>query len=220
MAKEVRPERVEALKEQELDAVLEWSGDIEYVTAEQILQEVGQSEPGYRYKRCPFCGQKSLSFGEEILERRAGTGPCSALKKVWAICDYCGATGPKKTIDAVYPSEDKAASIERWNTRKGPLEKVYGYTLTNSEGFSTGQESLTRLFPSEEEALYAAFDAYLAHFNNMCNEKGLDSNGDPQMSFNCFTDELQSDGYVVISGENSHLEISYIAEVPGGDDNE
>ena len=69
---------------------------------------------------CPFCGSKAdrLKIRSEVIEREMGhDAPCSAITKVWVECTYCGASGSKKTIDAVYPSEIEAAAIVGWNRR-------------------------------------------------------------------------------------------------------
>ena len=76
-------------------------------------------ETPYIFKTCPFCGSKDLGIGEEIIkhEMNGANVPCSALKKTWVKCNYCGAEGPKKTGSVVYTLEDWAMAIEGWNNR-------------------------------------------------------------------------------------------------------
>ena len=75
---------------------------------------------GSEMKPCPFCGSTDVSV---ILDRTAEyhmngkDTPCSASKRVFAYCNYCEASGPIATVDTVYPEEDKAAAMEKWNRR-------------------------------------------------------------------------------------------------------
>ncbi len=73
---------------------------------------------------CPFCGNDKIGVKTEIIEHRAGQDcPCSSIRKVWAYCKYCEATGPKHTIDMVYPSEAEAMACEAWNRRFSDIVK-------------------------------------------------------------------------------------------------
>lgn len=72
----------------------------------------------YEMKSCPFCGNEKIEVKSEVIERVSGNDcPCSAITKVWAECTYCGATGPKRTEDAVYPEEIEASASVSWNGR-------------------------------------------------------------------------------------------------------
>ena len=67
---------------------------------------------------CPFCGNSDIGIKDNVIEHRAGHDcPCSSIVKTWAYCRYCGAEGPKKTIENVYNSEIIAAATEAWNRR-------------------------------------------------------------------------------------------------------
>ena len=70
-------------------------------------------------KSCPFCGRKEVRVAEEVIGpgKMEKDAPCSILKRVWLECQYCGACGPKTTIDAVYKDEAEAASVEKWDRR-------------------------------------------------------------------------------------------------------
>ena len=170
--------------------------------------------PKYQPKVCPFCGHSSFKTDVQPVSDSDGR----LLKRVSMVCDYCGATGPKHTIDPLYRSEEKAAAIEKWNVRRGHTEKVYGYTLTDNRGFNSGKQTVTRLFADEEKAMHAAYESYCRHFLEMFDETGNDAAGLPMATFNCFVDELQTDGYIVIQADDYHLEYAYIETIPGGDD--
>lgn len=67
---------------------------------------------------CPFCGKNTIATESELLEYRMGNdSPCSSIKRIWAICTYCGAQGPKTTNETVYPEEEVAAAVLAWNRR-------------------------------------------------------------------------------------------------------
>ena len=71
-------------------------------------------------KSCPFCNKRMITIKTHPIESHCNgaDAPCSTLRWVWAVCDYCAATSPRKTIDNVYDSEVIAAGRESWNMRK------------------------------------------------------------------------------------------------------
>ena len=71
------------------------------------------------FRNCPFCGSSNVTAKKEVLERRmnGSEAPCSAVSRVWAQCEYCGATGSKKIGDIVYDTEVISLAMEGWNRR-------------------------------------------------------------------------------------------------------
>lgn len=77
----------------------------------------------YELKPCPFCGSTDIGIKDTILDYNMGNDcPCSATRRVWAYCRYCGAEGRKHTGDFVYDSEIVAAATEAWNNRTNKID--------------------------------------------------------------------------------------------------
>lgn len=72
----------------------------------------------WKFKPCPFCGSTDIRPKSEVVEHLMGNDcPCSAIRKIWAECEYCGARGPRRTGDVVYGNEILATALVGWNER-------------------------------------------------------------------------------------------------------
>ncbi len=73
----------------------------------------------WKFEPCPFCGESKLvRVNYTDIDYKAGYGPCSVTRRIWATCDYCGAESSKKVENIVYNEEIVAAAICQWNKRR------------------------------------------------------------------------------------------------------
>lgn len=75
---------------------------------------------GWYFKPCPFCGSTDVGVKDNIVDLCMGhDAPCTAIRKIWAYCRYCGANGPGTTQEVIGDDEEIAAAIVAWNKRQG-----------------------------------------------------------------------------------------------------
>lgn len=91
---------------------------------DQELVEKILRKKKWEFRPCPFCGKSDIGVGEHIMDvlMNGPDMPCSAVTKIWAKCNYCGAHGREKTCDIVYPQEAVAAAVEGWNHREAAVD--------------------------------------------------------------------------------------------------
>lgn len=74
---------------------------------------------------CPFCGEVNISAISEVLDYVMEKDcPCASRRRIYATCNYCGATSGNTTADVIGEDEIVAAAIERWNKRDNWRELV------------------------------------------------------------------------------------------------
>lgn len=79
----------------------------------------------WKFKPCPFCGKNDIGVKDTIIDLKMGHDcPCSAQRRIWAYCRYCGAEGRKQTADIVTDDEEIAVAVESWNRRD--IEQDWG----------------------------------------------------------------------------------------------
>ena len=78
----------------------------------------------WKFEPCPFCGHSHISVKDSIIDAKMGgiDEPCTVIKRVWAFCNYCHATGPESTHEVVYNDEVVAAALCSWNKRAKTME--------------------------------------------------------------------------------------------------
>ena len=77
-----------------------------------------KKDDSWNFKPCPFCGNTDIGVKDVIIDMLAGHDcPCSARRKIWAYCRYCGAESGKRVADIVYEDEELAVGVEMWNKR-------------------------------------------------------------------------------------------------------
>ena len=104
------------------------------------------SEKGWKFDRCPFCSSIDIGVKENLLDAKAGEGPCASTKRIWAYCRYCGAEGRKKTADVIGTADEIAVAIKGWNFRKGADKVSRNAVLDCIVRFSqTSKENCTEL---------------------------------------------------------------------------
>lgn len=76
------------------------------------------------FKPCPFCGKTDVGVKDNIVDLLMGHDcPCTARRRIWAYCRYCGAEGRKTVADIIGDDEEIAAAVESWNRREGEKDK-------------------------------------------------------------------------------------------------
>ena len=80
----------------------------------------------WKFEPCPFCGHKHISVKDSIIDAKMGgiDEPCTVIKRVWAFCNYCHATGPASTHEVIYNDEVVAAALCSWNKRAKTTEEA------------------------------------------------------------------------------------------------
>jgi Lar family restriction alleviation protein len=84
------------------------------------LLETKDPGKGWYFKPCPFCGTSNIGVKDTTIDYNMGhDAPCTAVRKIWAYCRYCGSSGPSTTQEVIGDDEEIAAAIVKWNERKG-----------------------------------------------------------------------------------------------------
>ena len=89
---------------------------------ERTVENVTETIEGHNWEftPCPFCGSTDIGVKDNIVDMLMGHDcPCTARRKIWAYCRYCGATSGHTIADVIGDDEVIAAAVEKWNQRKG-----------------------------------------------------------------------------------------------------